>query len=178
MITMAKMSNKQEMFCKEYLIDLNATQASIRAGYSVTTASEIGCVNLTKPAIKEYIDKAMAERSKRVGVNADRVLRELSRIAFVKANNVINMNDATLMNNATDDDLAVIQSVKVKKTSGENVDSIEREIKLADKLKALELLGKHLGMYVDRVEVETKESKIDTLIESLKKTEVIKSANK
>jgi len=72
----AKLTAKQQRFVEEYLIDLNATQAAIRAGYSPESAKEIGCENLTKPNIKAAIDKAMAERSRRTGITQDRVLRE------------------------------------------------------------------------------------------------------
>lgn len=151
---MAKLTKKQKMFCDEYLIDLNATQAAIRAGYSSESAKEIGSENLTKPNIRAYIDKEIAERSKRTGINQDRVIRELARIAFIKADDVININTANVKENANQDDLAVIQSVKVKTVPTKNGKGIEREIKLADKLKALELLGKHLGMFTDKVEVK------------------------
>ena len=90
------MTKKQKRFCEEYLIDLNATQAAIRAGYSPETAYSIGQENLKKPEMRARIDKAMAERSKRTGVNADRVVRELAKIAFVNAADVINAEDATL----------------------------------------------------------------------------------
>lgn len=150
---MAKLTAKQEMFVQEYLIDLNATQAAIRAGYSTATAKDIGCENLAKPNIRARIDEALAERSKRTGVNQDRVIRELARIAFVNAENVINPNDATVKADASEDDTAAIASVKVKTVSGDEFDSTEREIKFADKLKALELLGKHLGMFKDNINI-------------------------
>ena len=152
---MAKLNAKQQRFVEEYLIDLNATQAAIRAGYSVKTAKEIGCENLTKPNIQEAIDKLMAERSKRTGVNQDRVIQELARIAFVNPQNVINADDGSVRADASDDDLACIQSVKVKTMSGDKGYSEEREVRLNDKMKALELLGKHLGMFKDKVELET-----------------------
>lgn len=79
------MTNKQKRFCEEYLIDLNATQAAIRAGYSPRSANKIAAENMAKPGIRACIDKEMAERSKRTGVNADRVIRELARVAFVNA---------------------------------------------------------------------------------------------
>jgi len=63
----ARLTAKQKRFIEEYLIDMNATQAAIRAGYSPDSAKEIGCENLTKPNIKAAIDKAMAERSRRTG---------------------------------------------------------------------------------------------------------------
>ena len=147
------MTAKQMRFCDEYLIDLNATQAAIRAGYSVDTAKEIGCENLTKPNIQETIAKAMAERSKRTGVNQDRVVLELAKIAFVNANDLIDPKDASVKASATEDDLACIQSVKVKTSLTTNGESVEREIKLNDKMKALELLGKHLGMWNDKIDL-------------------------
>ena len=88
---MGKLTKKNEVFCDEYLIDLNATQAAIRAGYSVESAGSIGSELLKKPEIRARIDRAMAERSKRTGINADRVLLELGKIAFVNAIDVINM---------------------------------------------------------------------------------------
>lgn len=169
---MAKLTPKQKAFCDEYLIDLNATQAAIRAGYSPKTAKEIGAQNLTKLNIRTYIDKAVAERSKRTGINQDRVIRELARITFVNANDVIDMNGATLKKGATEDDTAAIASVKVKTIPTKDGEGTEREIKLTDKLKALELLGKHLGMFKDKVEVsgelETGTSKLDSILDQLK----------
>ena len=164
-----KLTPKQERFVEEYLIDLNATQAAIRAGYSPDTAKSIGSENLTKPDIKAQIAKAMAERSRRTGVNADRVVMELAKIAFVNANDVIDPKTATIKEGALPEDTAAIQSVKVK-TFGE--DGLEREIKMADKLKALELLGKHLGMFRDKLEVsgtlETEKTKLDDLLQQMR----------
>ena len=163
------MTKKQKRFIEEYLIDLNATQAAIRAGYSPDTAKSIGSENLTKPDIKAQIAKAMAERSRRTGVNADRVVMELAKIAFVNANDVIDPKTATIKEGALPEDTAAIQSVKVK-TFGE--DGLEREIKMADKLKALELLGRHLGMFKDKVELsgalETEKTKLDDLIQQMR----------
>ena len=146
---MGKLTKKNEVFCDEYQIDLNATQAAIRAGYSVESAGSIGSELLKKPEIRARIDRAMAERSKRTGINADRVLLELGKIAFVNAIDVINMTDATVLTDASRDDTAAIASVKVKVIPGEDGDGVEREVRLADKLKALELCGKHLGMFKD-----------------------------
>lgn len=147
------MTKKQELFVAEYLIDLNATQAAIRAGYSVKTAEVIGFENLRKPKIAGAIAEKMAERSKRTGVNQDRVVMELAKIAFVNASDVINSDDATIKAGATADDTAAIQSVKVKVIPTKEGEGVEREIRLNDKLKALELLGKHLGMWNDKPDV-------------------------
>ena len=163
------MTKKQKRFVEEYLIDLNATQAAIRAGYSPETAYSIGQEKLKKPEIKIRIDRAMAERSKRTGVNADRVVAELAKIAFVNAEDVIDAETATVKPDAAREDTAAIQSVKVK-TFGE--DGLEREIKMADKIKALELLGKHLGMFKDKVELsgtlETEKNKLDDLLQQMR----------
>lgn len=150
---MAKLTAKQKRFIEEYLIDLNATQAAIRAGYSPHTAGAIGHENLNKPEIRARIDKALAERSKRTGINADRVVRELARIALVNPANVIDFDVATIFDDASEDDLAAIASVKVKTIPGENGDIVEREVRMYDKNRALELLGKHLGMFKDRLEI-------------------------
>lgn len=156
-----RLTRKQQRFCEEYLIDLNATQAAIRAGYSVASAGSIGNEVLQKPEIRARIDAAMAERSKRAGINADRVLRELGRIAFVNPKDVIDLNTAEVLPGTSEDDLAVIAGMKVKyvprKEFDENGDAsvetaIEREVRLCDKLKALELCGRHLGMFKDNPE--------------------------
>lgn len=148
------MTKKQKRFVEEYLIDLNATQAAIRAGYSHDTAGSIGQENLTKPEIARAVSIAMAERSKRTGVNADRVVTELARIAFVNPRNVIDDRDASIRSDASEDDLAAVQSVKVKIMDTDKGSSEEREVKLNDKIRALELLGKHLGMWDERLNVD------------------------
>lgn len=152
------MNVKQKRFCAEYLVDLNATQAAIRAGYSPASAGSIGYELLKKPDIRARIDKGIAEQERRTGINADRVLRELGRIAFVSAPDLVNMDDATLKDGASADDLAAIASVKVKTIPGPMGDGFEREIRLADKLKALELIGKHLGTFTDKVELNAVEA--------------------
>ena len=133
------------------------------------TAKAIGCENLTKPDIRAHIDRAMAERSKRTGVNADRVVQELAKIAFVNATEVIDPKTATVREDALPEDTAAIQSVKVK-TFGE--DGLEREIKMADKLKALEMLGRHLGMFKDKLELsgglDNEKTKMDDIIQQLR----------
>lgn len=145
--------NKQELFCQEYLLDLNATQAAIRAGYAVSTAQSasrwISRENPEKPRLRARVDELLAKRAARTGVNQDRVIRELARIAFLDPTELANINEGTILDNTTEDDRAALASVKVK--SGE--DFTEREIRFADKLKALELLGKHLGMYTDKVDI-------------------------
>lgn len=151
---MAKLTSKQKRFVEEYLIDLNATQAAIRAGYSAKRASELGYQLLQKTTVSRAVAEAMAERSRRTGINQDRIVRELAKIALINPTDVINLDEATIREDANKDDTAAIASVRVKRIPTENGDIIEREIKVADKLKALELLGKHLGMFTDKLKVE------------------------
>lgn len=148
------MTAKQERFVQEYLIDLNATQAAIRAGYSPKTAQEQSARLLSKVMIQAAISKAQAERSRRTGINQDRVIRELAKVAFLNPVDVIDMDDATIQGEANRDDTACIASVKVKTIPTDDGPITEREVKTYDKLKALELLGKHLGMFTDKLKVE------------------------
>lgn len=143
------MTKKQKRFVEEYLIDLNATQAAIRAGYSPHTAKDIGCENLAKPNIAAAISQAMAERSKRTGINQDRVLQELARIGFAKITDIVDPDTAKIRADASDDDLACIQSIKIKPSEF----GTEREVKLYDKKSALVDLGKHLGLFKDKMEL-------------------------
>lgn len=114
---MARLTEKQKRFVAEYLVDLNATQAAIRAGYSEKTAEQIGYQLLQKTSVQVAIQEAQDERSKRTEITQDMVVDELRAVAFAKA--------------------------------GDYTDST---LKYSNKLKALELLGKHLGMFTDRVE--------------------------
>lgn len=141
-----KLNPRQQRFVDEYLIDLNATQAAIRAGYSPRTATAIASENLAKPSISDAIACAMAERSKRTGITQDRVLQELAKVAFIKLTDIVD-DTGKIKANATDEDKACIESIKYKKTDTDTGFSEEREVKASPKLKALELIGRHLGMF-------------------------------
>lgn len=144
------MTKKQKLFVEEYLIDLNATQAAIRAGYSPDTAGSIGGENLKKPEISAAIAKAMAERSRRTGINQDRILQEIAKLALVNIDDVVDLETGKIKESATKEDLACIQSIKIKPTEF----GTEREIKFYDKKGSLEMAGKHLGMFKDKLELE------------------------
>ena len=149
----AKLTEKQQLFVEEYLIDLNATQAAIRAGYSAKTADQQGSRMLANVKVQQAISVAMAERSKRTGINQDRIVLELARIAFVNIDDVVDTETGKILPNASRDDLACIESIKYKESDNQFGGSVEREVKVASKLKALELLGKHLGMWNDKLDV-------------------------
>ncbi|MEO1430287.1 MAG: terminase small subunit [Cyanobacteria bacterium J06633_8] len=146
-----KLTPKEELFCREYLIDFNGTSAAERSGYSAKSyealrqqASQL----LTKPHIAQRLSQLMAARSRRTGINADRVLLELSRIAFVNFGDFIKDGSVQIPNNL--DDLAAIAEIDEKITiDGEGNQRSTYKIKLCDKIKALSLLMKHLGMLND-----------------------------
>jgi phage terminase small subunit len=148
-----KLTPKQRRFVEEYLIDLNATQAAVRAGYREKTARSIGQENLTKPDIQDAIKISLAERSKRTEVTADRVVKELSRIAFADPRSVFSWGPGGVTlrpsDELTEDEAAVVS--EVSETTSETGGSIKA--KTYDKVKALELLGRHLGMFVDKKEI-------------------------
>ena len=166
---MAKLTDKQQRFVDEYLIDLNATQAAIRAGYSAKTADRIGPELLGKTCVSEAISRKMAARSRRTGVNAERVVLELAKVAFVNISDLVDTDTATILPTARKEDLACIESVKYKQMPTKSGDmGVEREVKIASKLKALELLGKHLGMWSDKFNVTVEKSeKLDDIISQL-----------
>lgn len=146
------MRERDKRFAEEYIIDLNASAAAIRAGFSPKTAKDAAAWihpdHPTKPQLRALIDQLNAERSRRTGVTADRVIAELAKIAFVNAEDLIDPDTAKVLPTAKREDKAAIQSVTVKSGKTE-----EREIKLADKTRALELLGKHLGVFAENVKI-------------------------
>lgn len=147
------MRERDKRFAEEYIIDLNASAAAIRAGFSPKTAKDAAAWihpdHPTKPQLRALIDQLNAERSRRTGVTADRVIAELAKIAFVNAEDLIDPDTAKVLPTAKREDKAAIQSVTVKSGRTE-----EREIKLADKTRALELLGKHLGVFAENVKID------------------------
>lgn len=164
---MAKLTDKQQRFVDEYLIDLNATQAAIRAGYSAKTADQQGSRMLANVKVKQAVAEKQAQRSKRTGVNQDRVVLELAKVAFAKMTDIVD-SKGKIKEDASPDDLACIESIKYKESDNEYGGSVEREVKIASKLKALELLGKHLGMWSDKFNVTVEKSeKLDDIISQL-----------
>lgn len=148
---MAKLTPKQQRFVEEYLVDLNATQAAIRAGYSVKTAEQQGYQLLHKTSVSTAIAQAQAELSKRTGVSQERIIRELAKIAFVDLKDIVEWGQDGINLKAQDEvDGSVLQSVtETWLPKG----GTKTEVKAHDKTRALELLGKHLGMWVDKTEI-------------------------
>lgn len=144
--TKTKLTAKQKAFCKEYLIDLNATAAAKRAGYSEKTANEQSAQLMAMPHIKAIIDYELEARAKRTEITADRVLQELAKLAFVDPRNLFELDKRGNVkfkpsSELSDADAACIAGV-TQNLTGTN-------IKLHDKIAALEKLGKHLKLFTD-----------------------------
>jgi phage terminase small subunit len=154
------LNHRQRRFVQEYLVDLNATQAAIRAGYSKDSAREIGSENLSKPAISAAIEAAQAERLSRVELTGDMVIAELRKIGFANMQDYMGSTedgDPFLDFSAlTRDQAAALQEVTVDEYvegRGEESRAVKRvKFKLADKRAALVDLGKHLKLFVERHE--------------------------
>lgn len=144
---------KQQRFVEEYLKDLNATQAAIRAGYSYKTADQIGSELLQKTSVKEAVKIGMAKRSARTGVTQDQVLNELRRIAFGSMADLAKWNASGVSfrdsDHLSEDELANVS--EVSESTNQHGGSLK--IKQFDKVKALELLGRHLGMWNDKLDI-------------------------
>lgn len=156
------LTDKQILFCQEYLIDLNGAGAAVRAGYSKAAAKEIASETLTKPNVKKYLNRLKRDRAERLQINADKVLAEISRLAFSDVRGIFKDGyKLTDISDLDDDIAAAIQSVKVTTRrdpeSGFGDDAVYQDVleyKLADKKGSLEMLAKHLGELTEHVHVE------------------------
>lgn len=136
---MRKLTPKQQRFVEEYMVDLNATQAAIRAGYSVRSAVKQGCRMLTNADIAQAISEAREAQSKRVQVSADDVIKGFLKIA------------TSGMQEIPKTDFAGNQVVD------RNGKPVWKMLDAMNANKSLELLGKHLGMFVDKKEITGKD---------------------
>ena len=164
------MTEKQKIFADEYLIDLNATRAYRVAYPSVKkdeTAAAAAARMLRNVKVAAYIQDRMQERQKRTEITQDRVLQELAAIAFAKATDYAEiMNECVRIKDTGD-----LDEQQVRAIAGIKEGKFGVEIKLNDKEKALELLGRHLGMFKDKVEVsglEEEKKKLGDILEQLR----------
>ena len=143
---------KRERFVTEYLLDLNGTQAAIRAGYSAKTANRIANELLSKPDIQAAISAAQEQRAKRTEITQDLIVRELAKIAFGDPRDVMTWGpDGVRLRASTElTDEQAAQVAEVSETTTTTGGSLK--LKKHDKVKALELLGRHLGLFTDKVE--------------------------
>ncbi len=151
------LSPQRQKFVSEYLVDFNAKHAAIRAGYSERTSQAQGSRLLTYAEVQEGISKALQDQQKRTAITADRVLAELGKIAFANVSDYVNttaeggrtIGEANL-ENCTRDQLAALSEISLDATGG-------LKIKAGDKVRALEKIGQHFGMWTNKVEVTGKD---------------------
>ncbi|MCO7643255.1 terminase small subunit [Pseudomonas sp. S 311-6] len=157
---------KQRRFVEEYLVDLNATQAAIRAGYSSKTAQEQGSRLLSNVMVAKAIEDAQERRSKRTEITQDAVLRELAKIGFADIRKVARWGNTTLQAGVDDEGnpttevhhgLALVSSDEIDDDTAAAIAEVSEgreglKVKFHDKKGALVDIGRHLGMFKDRVE--------------------------
>ena len=150
------MTRKQERFVAEYLTDLNATQAALRAGYSAKTAAQQGHENLRKPEIAQAIAANKAQQLASLGLSAERVLDELRRLAFSDVRQLFDAEGRLKPVTAlAPDDAAAIASVEVvikNAAAGDQHTDTVHKIKFWDKVRSLEMLAKHFALLTERLE--------------------------
>ena len=164
-----KLTEKQKAFCREYMIDLNATQAAIRAGYSEKTAKDIGCQNLAKPDIQEYLQELLRERESKVLIDAEYVLRRLKEI-----------DELDIIDIMTDDldgfrplsewpkswrtSISGIDMQTIISGGDEPIEKFIKKIKWPDKVKNLEMIGKHVSV---KAWEESANTQVDDIIQKV-----------
>lgn len=159
-----KLTIKQKRFVEEYLIDFNATQAAIRAGYSEDTAYSIGSENLNKPEIKRMIEEKTKEFSDKAVLTKEMVVAELMKIGFSNMQDYMSItkdgDPFVDLSALTRDQAAAISEFTVDDYTegrGDDARDVKRvKIKLSDKRAALVDLGKHLGLFTEKVELTGK----------------------
>lgn len=158
---------KQQRFVAEYLIDLNATQAAIRAGYSAKTANEQGARLLANVSVRHGLTDAMRARERRTNITQDRVLSELAKIGFADIRKVVSWGNTTLHEKTGKDGvvemvpfhgLALIDSSEIDDATAAAISEVSEgkeglKVKMHDKKGALVDIGRHLGMFTDKVSV-------------------------
>ncbi len=172
------MSPQRQQFVLEYLVDLSPKNAAIRAGYSPANAGQTGAALMKVPYIRDAIMRAMALRSQRVGLNADRVLELLGKIVLGDPRAVLN-EDGSLKapSELNDDDAMMVAGVKTRRIVELNPDTGKmqqaeiQEIKMVDKLGAMTLAMRHLGMMNDKLTVDVGGPLADQLAAALARVE-------
>lgn len=148
---MARMTDKQQRFCDEYLIDLNGTKAAIRAGYSEKTARQMATENLSKPVIKEYIEKRMAEKEDALIAKQDEVMKYLTSVMRRELSEHVVVTLVEEKSTYEPDDEG---KMRKQTTKTEKPEIVEIPARLADANKAAELLGKAYALFTDKLEAD------------------------
>ncbi len=167
----ARLTDKQKRFVAEYLVDLNATAAAKRAGYSEKTACEQAARLLANVKVQTAVQEAKQARQERTEITQDMVLRETAKLAFFDIRKMFDKNGKPLDISMLDDDTAaVLVGLDVQDVTDNDGDYVGfvKKYKMADKIKALELLGKHLGTWEPKDDGPKDETTEDDLSRSLR----------
>ena len=165
-MTHRKISDRQKRFVREYMVDLNATQAAIRAGYSRRSASQRGWALRRHPAVATRIEAAMADRDEAAGITAERVLSELARLSFANIQDYLQpgetggggwVDPATL----TREQAAAVTALEMVTDSKVDNGAPRLRVRLADKSRGLELIGRYLGLFPRLPAAKKAEEKTD-----------------
>ncbi|WP_289648937.1 terminase small subunit [Morganella morganii] len=157
------LTDKQEMFCREYLVDLNATQAAIRAGYSDKTANRIAAQLLSKLDIGKRIQELKSERGERLEVDADYVLKRLVEIDQMDVADILLSNgEIKPIKDWPKVWRITLSGIDVTEIAGDAA-GLLKKIKWPDKVKNLELLGKHISVQAFREQVKNEHDVVGTL---------------
>lgn len=157
-----KLPPMQDRFVDEWLIDFNGTQAAIRAGYSERSARSIAGRLLTKDNIQAEISRRQKDLQRRTEISQDRVVKELARIAFADTADYVQVETRIINRGEVKVPIELVVHKETAELSADQraaIASIKQgahgvEVKLHDKIKALELLGRHIGMFNDKLEVK------------------------
>jgi phage terminase small subunit len=172
------LANRYERFAREYVIDLNAPRAAIAAGYSEKRAHVTGYQLVANRRVAKIIERLQTQRASKLEIKADRVAEELARLGFSNMMDYMRIDEEGKptgldLRNLTRDQAACIQEI-TEDTTGGSGDGERRLIlrtkfKLADKAKNLELLGRHLGMFQDKLQITGIEGLAERLAEARRK---------
>lgn len=174
----ANLSKKQEIFVAEYLVDQNATRAYIAAGYSATGAAQSASALLRNPKIASHLAKVQGKRLEKLDITAERVLAELAKMGFANMLDYLEIDatgNATInLAKLTRDQGAAIQEVTIEEfmeRTGPGKEDVERvkrtKFKLGDKRGSLDLLGKHLKLFTDNVNLKFGDTDGAAILEKL-----------
>ena len=172
----SNLTDKQERFCREYIVDYNAQKAGERAGYAKKNARIVCCQILAKTEAKKFIKALQEEVADRLNITVDRVLCEYAKLAFTDLPGIVNWDKGCMriedFEKLSPDQRACIKKFKAKTVNkildGESYPVDVVEIELHDKRGALDMLGKHLGMFVEKHDLSLK-SAPDLIINLTKK---------
>jgi phage terminase small subunit len=155
------LNDKQKRFCEEYVVDLNAKQAAIRSGYSTNTAENQASRLLTNVKVQEFVKELQQALSEKTGITAERILQELADIGFHNIKDFINGGNSVLELKRLDKrKTSAISSVKTTVRGSQEGTETVTEIRMHNKITALELMGKHIGLF----EKDNSQKKSDPVI--------------